>query len=112
MRAHEVPNYPDPNSKGQTLITPNSGINPTSPACQTASTDCKSLSPAGNFSQTQQQQAMAGALKFADRVRKNCVPATQTRRSVPTAAASCSAHPASTRTRRRSRGRRRSADHC
>ena len=45
MRAHGVPNFPDPSSNGQTKISVGSGINPQSPAFQKAQQDCQSLNP-------------------------------------------------------------------
>ena len=46
MRSHGVPNFPEPNSQGQTLITGN-GINPNSPQFQSALQSCQHLLPAG-----------------------------------------------------------------
>jgi hypothetical protein len=45
MRSHGVPKYPDPNSKGGTHISKNSGINPQSPQFQSAQRACRSLAP-------------------------------------------------------------------
>lgn len=47
MRSHGVPNFPDPNSKGQLRIGDKSGINPQSSQFQAAQRACQSLQPAG-----------------------------------------------------------------
>jgi hypothetical protein len=72
MRSHGVPNFADPNSQG--VFTAPKGLNPKSPAVQAAAQDCKSLLPAGQTPQGQNQQAMAAALKFAACMRANGVP--------------------------------------
>lgn len=46
MRLHGVPNFPDPSSGGGGIqITPSSGINPQSPAFQSAQKACSKLLP-------------------------------------------------------------------
>ena len=47
MRAHGVTNFPEPNSQGAEIINGSSGIDPNSPAFQSAYTACRSLLPAG-----------------------------------------------------------------
>jgi hypothetical protein len=48
MRSHGVPNFPDPGGGGGKIqITPGSGINPQSPAFQSARTACAKLLPGG-----------------------------------------------------------------
>ena len=47
MRAHGVPNFPDPGSGGGIQIPDNSGINPRSPAFQSAQSACFKLLPGG-----------------------------------------------------------------
>jgi hypothetical protein len=47
MRAHGVPNFPDPSGGGGIHIQAGSGINPQSPAFQTAQTACAKLLPGG-----------------------------------------------------------------
>ena len=47
MRAHGVPNFPDPSSGGGIQIPDNSGINPRSPAFRAAQKSCFSLLPGG-----------------------------------------------------------------
>ncbi len=47
MRAHGVPNFPDPGSGGGITLTPGSGVNPQSPAFQSAQNACSKLLPGG-----------------------------------------------------------------
>jgi hypothetical protein len=47
MRAHGVPNFPDPGAGGGIQIGSNSGVNPQSPAFQTAQNTCFKLLPGG-----------------------------------------------------------------
>jgi hypothetical protein len=47
MRAHGVTNFPDPGSGGGIQIHPGSGLNPRSPAFQSAQQDCSKLLPGG-----------------------------------------------------------------
>jgi hypothetical protein len=47
MRSHGVPNLPDPGSGGGIKINANSGINPQSPAFQSAQKACTKLLPGG-----------------------------------------------------------------
>jgi hypothetical protein len=47
MRAHGVPNFPDPGSGGGIRIPDNSGINPQSPAFRSAQGACFKLLPGG-----------------------------------------------------------------
>jgi hypothetical protein len=44
MRAHGVPNYPDPDKSGDVNIPVSSGINPQSPTFLKAQSDCKAYS--------------------------------------------------------------------
>lgn len=46
MRAHGVPNYPDPDKNGDVNISISSGINPQSPTFLKAQQDCKAYSGA------------------------------------------------------------------
>jgi hypothetical protein len=64
MRHHGVPNFPDPNSKGQITLTPSDGVNINSAQYQSAAKTCQSLAPSA-VSVGQQAQIVAGALKFA-----------------------------------------------
>jgi hypothetical protein len=72
MRSHGLPKFPDPNSKGQLLITPNSGVDPNSPQFQAAQQACQSLAPQQSPAQAQQSQARI--LKFAACMRSHGVP--------------------------------------
>jgi hypothetical protein len=72
MRSHGVPNYPDPNSSGEILLTPS--VDAGSPAFQTASNDCKSLKPAGYQTPAQQSKLVAAMLKLAVCMRAHGVP--------------------------------------
>jgi hypothetical protein len=45
MRAHGVPNFPDPNPEGDLEITAGSGIDPQSPAFQRAQQACSQYAP-------------------------------------------------------------------
>ena len=82
MRAHGVPNFPDPKPPGQipstrTIQPASSGgftANPNSPAYQTASTDCRSLADASPVTATQGNQVMATQLRFAVCMREHGVP--------------------------------------
>lgn len=82
MRAHGVPNFPDPKPPSQLPTTrsaqpaPSGGFtaNPNSPAYQTASNDCRSLADATPVSAVQQNQVTSGELKFAVCIRANGVP--------------------------------------
>jgi hypothetical protein len=47
MRSHGVPNFPDPQPGGGIRITPSSGLDPRSPAFQTAQKQCGKLLPGG-----------------------------------------------------------------
>jgi hypothetical protein len=47
MRAHGVPNFPDPSPGGGLHIDQSSGINPSSPAFQSAQNTCSKLLPGG-----------------------------------------------------------------
>jgi len=83
MRAHGVPNFPDPtalparHSSGQPELAPASSggftANPNSPAYETASNDCRSLAHATPVSQVG-DQLMASQLKFAVCMRAHGVP--------------------------------------
>jgi hypothetical protein len=47
MRSHGVPNFPDPGAGGGIQINSSSGINPGSPAFQSAQRTCRHLLPNG-----------------------------------------------------------------
>ena len=72
MRAHGVPNFPDPNSQGAIQIGPSSGIDPRSQKFQAASQACRSLLPNGGQPTPQQlAQAQRKALQFSACMRKH-----------------------------------------
>jgi hypothetical protein len=72
MRSHGVPNFPDPNSSGQLDL---SGVNPQSPAYQTAANDCKSFGVGATPKPiTQTPQIQAAVLKMAKCMRSHGVP--------------------------------------
>jgi hypothetical protein len=72
MRAHGLPNFPDPDSNDQ---FPGNSFNPQSAQAQSAMQACKSLQPdlGGNPAQ-QQAQNTARALKYAQCMRSHGVP--------------------------------------
>jgi hypothetical protein len=47
MRSHGVPNYPDPKVSGHGVTLGGAGINPQSPAFQSAQKSCRHLLPGG-----------------------------------------------------------------
>jgi len=73
MRAHGVPNFPDPSGSGQIEI--NSGLNPNSPAFETAAKACAKLQPGGGpaFPHLSESRKLA-ALHFAKCMRAHGVP--------------------------------------
>jgi hypothetical protein len=79
MRAHGVPNYPDPDAQGTITITVSASLNPSSPVFQQAQADCRHLIPAGSeagqtLSSAQRQQMQERALAFAACMRAHGVP--------------------------------------
>ena len=73
MRAHGVPDFPDPNGNGQLLIQGGgngSDLNPSSPQFQAAQNDCKSLAPGGLTARSGTKNR-ANALKFSECMRKH-----------------------------------------
>ncbi len=75
MRSHGVPSFPDPTG-GKLLIkaTPGSGLNPNSPAFQSASQACKKLQPSGLGAPAVNSHLKAQALKFVNCLRSHGVP--------------------------------------
>jgi hypothetical protein len=76
MRAHGVPNFPDPDSQGRIMIT-GSGSGqggPESPAFRSAGNSCKHLRPSGGPSGQGNQLAAQQMLKFAQCMRGHGVP--------------------------------------
>lgn len=75
MRAHGVPDFPDPNGNGQIAISsssPSGDLGPNSPQMKKAQEACKSLMP-GPGTPAEQHLALAGALKFAQCMRAHGV---------------------------------------
>ncbi len=73
MRSHGVPEFPDPAAGGGIKLTPGSGIDPRSPAFQSAQLSCKKDLPGGGpppVTETQKRQALA----FAECMRTHGVP--------------------------------------
>jgi len=70
MRAHGVPNFPDPGSNGQLN---GNGIDTKSPQVRSAAGDCQSMLPGGNPA-AQVGQARALALRFSRCMRAHGVP--------------------------------------
>lgn len=74
MRAHGVPNVPDPNGHGQIAIGPGSGINPQAPAFQAAQRSCHQFLPnkvsPGRMSASERR----AALRFAECMRAHGEP--------------------------------------
>ena len=66
MRAHGVPNFPDPSGQGGIQINGSSGIDPRSAQFQAAQRTCQKLLPnRGKVSPAQQAKAQAQMLKFS-----------------------------------------------
>ncbi len=79
MRAHGVPDFPDPNSQGGFTLQggPNSDLSPNSSAFQQANEDCQRFTPTSGLghgpSPAQVAQAQAQALKFSQCMRSHGV---------------------------------------
>jgi hypothetical protein len=73
MRAHGVTNFPDPTGQG-IQIAPNSGVNPQSPAFQTAQTACKRYLPNDGQPPVTSAGSRAAALAFSKCMRAHGVP--------------------------------------
>jgi hypothetical protein len=71
MRAHGVPNFPDPGAGGGLQITPQSGINPQSPAFQSAQKACVKFAPKFGGPVQMTASERAAALRFAECMRAN-----------------------------------------
>ena len=64
MRSHGVPNFPDPDSKGNILITPADHLTQGAPQFVSANKACEHLDPFTPLTPAQQRQFTAQALKF------------------------------------------------
>jgi hypothetical protein len=75
MRAHGVPNFPDPGSGGGISITSGNGIDPNSSQFQSAQQACQKYLPVGKPpSPAQQAKMRATFLKFSACMRSHGVP--------------------------------------
>jgi len=76
VRAHGVPNFPDPDSQGRLTISGGSGLNPGSAQFQSAQRQCAKYLPNGGQppSPAQQAKMQAQALKFSQCMRSHGVP--------------------------------------
>ena len=75
MRSHGVPSFPDPSSRGGIDIAPGSGINPQSPAFQSAKAACRRYLPKGIGHPPPMTAAQyRAALAFAQCMRRNGEP--------------------------------------
>jgi hypothetical protein len=78
MRAHGVPDYPDPSAAGDIALSdqPGSDLNPSSPAFQAAQRSCATRAPLSKFDLTPAKRAQGAAklLRFARCVRAHRVP--------------------------------------
>jgi hypothetical protein len=75
MRSHGVPNFPDPAASGYVQIgSPDSGINPRSPAFQSAGQACAKLQPGGNGAPHTSESGRLAAIAFAKCMRNHGLP--------------------------------------
>ncbi|HEY1567324.1 MAG TPA: hypothetical protein VGF68_09910 [Solirubrobacteraceae bacterium] len=75
MRAHGVPNFPDPSSSGGINIQQGSGIDPQSPAFQAAMKACRKVLPGGRPGHIKMTKAqLTAALVFAKCMRAHGLP--------------------------------------
>jgi hypothetical protein len=69
IREHGVPDFPDPNAKGEFVF----GINVTPAVWKKAVDACKDLQPPGTLSAKRRPEQQTGALEFAQCMRENGV---------------------------------------
>lgn len=77
MRAHGVPNFPDPDPKGNVLIPPDARIDPSSPRYRSAQKRCGKLQLAaagGRMTPAQQAKALAQLTRYAQCMRAHGIP--------------------------------------
>lgn len=74
MRAHGVPNFPDPSAGGAIDITPQSGINPQSPSFQAAQHACSRYAPLKGHLPKMSASERRKALRFAECMRAHGEP--------------------------------------
>jgi hypothetical protein len=73
MRAHGVPNFPDPSSNGAGLNLNGTGINPQSPSFRAAQATCFKLMPGGGPGTHASAQQIKQATETAECMRKHGV---------------------------------------
>ena len=72
MRSHGEPAFPDPNSDGNFVFTPNNPLDTGARAFKSASGACKSLRPKGDgLTAAQTQAGLARLLKYSDCMRNH-----------------------------------------
>jgi hypothetical protein len=71
MRSHGVPNFPDPGAGGGIQIGSGSGINPQSPAFQSAQGACSKLLPGGGPPRVGSESRKLEMLRLAECMRKH-----------------------------------------
>jgi hypothetical protein len=69
MRAHGVPNFPDPQAGGGLKVVQGSGLNPFSPSFRAAQKACSRYAPGGGRVPKMSASQRRAALKFAQCVR-------------------------------------------
>jgi hypothetical protein len=78
MRRNGVPNFPDPNSQGNLVITPDDAVDPSSPGYERARSDCKKLGPEGagasGMTPAQHARALVAMTRYVDCMRKHDIP--------------------------------------
>jgi len=78
MRRSGVPNFPDPNSNGNLVITPADNLNPAAPAYTRAQHACGKLSPQGaaghGMTPAQHARALAAMTRYVACMRAHAVP--------------------------------------
>jgi hypothetical protein len=78
MRRNGVPNFPDPNSQGNLVISPDLRIDANSPQYKRAESACRKLSPiAGSgegMTPAEHAQALAAVTRYAQCMRKDGIP--------------------------------------
>jgi hypothetical protein len=75
MRRNGVPNFPDPNSRGNLVITASDDINPTSPQYERAQSACKKFSPESTsgvgMTPAQHAKALAALTRYVQCMRQH-----------------------------------------
>jgi hypothetical protein len=74
MRSHGVTGFPDPSAHGGIELTPGSGLNPQSPAFQSAQQSCKHLLPGGGPPANVPESTKLQLLRQAECMRTHGVP--------------------------------------